>query len=255
MLGDLKKAVSRSDDLDAEDLVAAANKLLTNQFLYADKPAHRKTYFLIAGQIGYFTNLFEAIGWSLTYQPDESYIGLIPREEERYLRLKLDESLFLLCMRQQYEERLENFDVEGGKAFIQSDELLQIYESLTGKEIPNETRYKEILALFSRHGIIEKGKPPETEPKNVPLMINPAIRQVVVEDYIRQLEGLSESADELEDEAVIEEEIEAQDLAGQRAPGTGDGSQYSRDQSISADSTATERDADQVMEAVHEKTE
>ncbi len=211
MLGDLKKILSRFEQVDEEDFTIAANKLLVNQFLYADKPSHRPHYFLISTHVEYFTNLFAAIGWSLTWQPDESFIGLIPKGEERYLRLRLDESLFLLCLRQQYEERLENFDVEGGKAFIHSDELLQLYENLTAKEIPNETRYKEILSLFSRHGIIERGRPAETDPKNVPLMINPSIRQVVVEDWVRQLEELGDTAEELENEAAAEEELAAQD--------------------------------------------
>ncbi|RDE25266.1 DUF4194 domain-containing protein [Motiliproteus coralliicola] len=211
MLGDLSKILNRVEQVDAEDFIQAANKLLVNQFLYADKPAHRPHYFLIADHIGYFTNLFEAIGWSLTHQPDESYIGLIPRGEERYLRLRLDESLFLLCLRQQYEQKLENFDVEGGKAFISSDDLLQLYENLTAKEIPNETRFKEILGLFSRHGIIERGKPAETDPKNIPLMINPSIRQVVVEDWVRQLEELADGVDASEEQAIEERELAEQD--------------------------------------------
>ena len=211
MLGDLKKILNRFEQVDEEDFTIAANKLLVNQFLYADKPSHRPHYFLISTHVEYFTNLFAAIGWSLTHQPDESFVGIIPKGEERYLRLRLDESLFLLCLRQQYEERLENFDIDGGKAFIQSDSLLQLYENLTAKEIPNETRFKEILSLFSRHGILERGKAPETDPKNIPLMINPSIRQVVVEDWVRQLEELSNDSDETENEAVTEAELDAQD--------------------------------------------
>ncbi len=217
MLGDLKKILSRFEQVEAEEFTLAANKLLVNQFLYADKPSHRPHYFLISNHIGYFTNLFEAIGWSLSHQPDESYIGLIPKGEERYLRLRLDESLFLLCLRQQYEQKLENFDVEGGKAFIASDDLLQLYENLTAKEIPNETRFKEILSLFSRHGVIEKGKPAETEPKNIPLMINPSIRQLVVEDWVTQLEGLAEGSDSDSDEASEQSTLEADELAAQDA--------------------------------------
>lgn len=216
MLGDLKKILSRTEQ-DEETLVAAANKLLVNQFLYADKPSHRPHYFLISSHLDYYTNLFAAVGWSLTHQPDESFIGLIPKGEERYLRLRLDESLFLLCLRQQYEERLENFDVEGGKAFISSDELLSLYETLTTKEIPNETRFKEILSLFARHGIIEKGKPPETEPKNLPLMINPAIRQVVVEDWVRQLEEMVGDRPAAELAELEEDELASQDAEGAEA--------------------------------------
>ncbi len=210
MLGDLKKILSRAPDVSETDFIDAANKLLVNQFLYADKPSHRPHYFLIAGHVDYFADLFEAIGWSLTYQADEAFIGIIPKGEERYLRLRIDESLFLLCLRQQYEERLENFDVEGGKAFIHSDELLRVYENLTAKEIPNETRFREILSLFSRHGIIERGKAAEEDPKNIALMINPAVRHVVVEDWVRQLEELCDGETD-EHEALNEAELSEQD--------------------------------------------
>jgi len=206
MLGDLQKIVSRSDQYQASDFSRAANQLLTNQFLYADRPVHRESYFLVASHVDYFTNLFEAIGWSFVYQPDEAYMGILPQGEERFMRLKLDESLLLLCIRQQYEQRLESFDVEAGQAYTSTDELLTSYENLTGKEIPNETRLKEILSLFSRHGVIERGKADESDPKNLPLKINPIIRQVVVEDYIRQLEALCDpdevGADDMDEPAA-----------------------------------------------------
>ena len=196
MLGDLQKIIGRSDQYQEEDFVRAANMLLVNQFLYAERSGHRDSYFLVASHVDYFVNLFAAIGWSLIYQPDEAYLGILPKGEERFMRLKLDESLLLLCLRQQYEQKLESFDVEAGRAYISSDELLTLYENLTGREIPNETRLKELLSLFSRHGVIERGKPHETDPKNIPLTINPAIRQVVVEDFIGQLEALCEERDE-----------------------------------------------------------
>jgi len=190
MLGDLQKILSKTEQVQAEDFIHAANLLLVNQFLYADRPVHRDSYFLVSSHVDYFRNLFEAIGWSLVYQPDEAYLGILPQGEERVMRLRLDESLLMLCMRQIYEQKLENFEVENGRAFTTTDELLRLYENLTGKEIPNETRLKEIVSLFSRHGVIERGKADETDPKNLPLRINPVIRQVVVEDYIGQLEAL-----------------------------------------------------------------
>ena len=215
MLGDLQKIIGRSDQYQASDFNRAANQMLTNQFLYADRPGHRESYFLVSSHLDYFTNLFEAIGWSFVHQPDEAYMGILPKGEERFMRLRLDESLLLLCIRQQYEQRLENFEVEAGQAYTSTDDLLSLYENLTSKEIPNETRLKEILSLFSRHGVIERGKADETDPKNIPLKINPVIRQVVVEDYIRQLEALCDpeehetsllSSSESEDESDAVEE-------------------------------------------------
>jgi hypothetical protein len=206
MLGDLQKALSRNEKSTEADFVRAANSLLTNQFLYADRPAQRDTYFIISQNMEYFRNLFAALGWSLVYQPDEAYLGVLPQGEERVMRLKLDESLLMLCMRQMYEQKLENFEVESGKAYTTSDDLLNTYVSLTGKEIPNETRLKEILSLFARHGLIERGKANETDPKNIPIGIYPTIRQVVVEDYIRQLEALCDI--ESSDAALMDEMAE-----------------------------------------------
>ena len=189
--------------------------------MYADRPIHRDSYFLIAANIDYYRNLFAAIGWTLVYQPDEAYLGVLPQGEERVLKLKLDESLLLLCLRQTYEQKLENFEVENGKAITTTDALLRLYSNLTAKEIPNETRLKEIISLFSRHGVIERGKADETDPKNLPLRINPTIRHVVVEDYIGQLEALcdiessrssAQSADEADDEdGVSQEKTQAPD--------------------------------------------
>ena len=240
MLGDLQKALERNEKTTEYDFVRAANSLLTNQFLYADRPAQRDNYFLIAQNMSYFRNLFSAIGWSVVYQPDEAYLGIVPQGEERVMRLKLDESLLLLCLRQMYEQKLENFEVEGGKAYITSDEMLSTYQSLTGKEIPNETRLKEILALFARHGVIERGKADETDPKNIPLGIYPTIRQVVVEDYIRQLEALCDmegGADEVEVDVEAEETSDDSETA---AESTSEAAEESTEEEIKHESDVEE---------------
>lgn len=220
MLGDLQKIIGRSDNYQASDFSRAANQLLTSQFLFAERPGHRESYFLVSSHVDYFTNLFDAIGWTFVHQPDEAYMGILPKGEERFMRLRLDESLLLLCIRQQYEQKLEGFEVEAGQAYTSTDDLLTLYENLTGKEIPNETRLKEVLSLFSRHGVIERGKPDEMDPKNIPLKINPVIRQVVVEDFIRQLESLCDS-EEQDTEVLVEleadEESADDELAGEES--------------------------------------
>jgi len=223
MLSDLQKIIGRSDKYQEEDFVRAANLLMTHQFIHADRSSHRESYFLISSHVDYFKNLFAAIGWSFIYQPDEAYLGILPQGHERNLKLKLDESLILLCMRQMYEHKLENFEIESGKAFTSTDELLALFETLTGKDLPNETRTKELLSLFSRHGLIERGKSDESNPKNIMFSILPTIRQVVVEDYIKQIEMLCDTEnarDALtdEEEALLErEETDVESVSTQTA--------------------------------------
>ncbi|WP_415911977.1 DUF4194 domain-containing protein [Neptuniibacter sp. QD37_11] len=254
MLGDLQKIIGRSDQYQASDFSRAANQLLTNQFLYAERPGHRESYFLVSSHVDYFTNLFEAIGWSFIHQPDEAYMGIIPKGEERFMRLRLDESLLLLCIRQQYEQRLESFEVEAGQAYTSTDELLTVYENLTRKEIPNETRLKEILSLFSRHGVIERGKPDEMEPKNIPLKINPVIRQVVVEDFIRQLEGLCES-NEQDGEVVLDMDEVAEAAVEPTEENNEDVSETEVDAELEAADETSEEPNEAVAETAEEKEE
>lgn len=254
MLGDLQKIIGRSDQYQASDFSRAANQLLTNQFLYAERPGHRESYFLVASHVDYFTNLFEAIGWSFIHQPDEAYMGIIPKGEERFMRLRLDESLLLLCIRQQYEQRLESFEVEAGQAYTSTDELLTVYENLTRKEIPNETRLKEILSLFSRHGVIERGKPDEMEPKNIPLKINPVIRQVVVEDFIRQLEGLCES-NEQDGEVVLDMDEVAEAAVEPAEENNEDVSETKVEAEVEAEVEAAAETSEEPNEAVAETAE
>lgn len=222
MLNDLQKIVSRSEKYQEEDFINAANMLMVNQFIHSDKRSHRDVYFLISSHVDYFRNLFAAIGWSFIYQPDEAYLGILPLGHERNLKLKLDESLILLCMRQMYEQKLENFEIDSGRAFTSSDELLALFETLTGKDLPNETRTKELISLFSRHGLIERGKPEEGNPKNILFSILPTIRQVVVEDYIKQIELLCDvdnNRDALteEEEALEDAELEQGQASGARS--------------------------------------
>ncbi len=207
MLSDLQKYINRSDKYQEQDFIRAANLLMTNQFIHADRSSHRESYFLISSHIEYFENLFSALGWSFVYQPDEAYLGILPQGDERNLKLKLDESLILLCLRQMYEQKLENFEIESGKAFTNSDELLSLFETLTGKDLPNETRTKELISLFAKHGLIERGKVEEGNAKNILFSILPTIRQVVVEDHIKQIELLCDPEHSRDALSAEEEEL------------------------------------------------
>ncbi|EPJ47750.1 MAG: hypothetical protein OFPII_10010 [Osedax symbiont Rs1] len=228
MLSDLQKYINRSDKYQEQDFIRAANLLMTNQFIHADRSSHRESYFLISSHIEYFKNLFSALGWSFIYQPDEAYLGILPQGDERNLKLKLDESLILLCLRQMYEQKLENFEIESGKAFTSSDEILSLFETLTGKDLPNETRTKELISLFAKHGLIERGKMEEGNAKNILFSILPTIRQVVVEDHIKQIELLcdpehSRDALSAEEEALEELDDTEQEGAQHSAAASEDG--------------------------------
>ncbi|MEN8220180.1 MAG: DUF4194 domain-containing protein [Pseudomonadota bacterium] len=189
MLKELKKISERYQDYTADDYKKATAVLLDRQFLYGDKKPDRKYYLTILRELDYFIDLFDALGWRLVNEPDFQFMGLLPDEEQSYLNLRLEETLLLLCLRLLYEEAIKNFKVEQGIALESSESLLNRYEAITGRKRPTLTHFKDILSLFSRHSILDKG---EEMDKTIKISIRPAIRLVTPAAYFKRLEDFLE---------------------------------------------------------------
>ena len=190
MLRELKKVCEESGK-DVKDFQQTANFLLANQFVSAYKHGQRKHYLLVESYADYFTKLFDALGMKLYVNEHERLAGILPVEREAFLRLKIDETLFLLVMRQLYEEKVENFEVDNGFVATNTNAVLERFVQLVKREVPNETRFKDILTLFSRHGVIIRGKAYEEDSKNLMISITPVVRLIVTEAYLRQLESFN----------------------------------------------------------------
>lgn len=205
MLRELKRVVEESGK-DPQEFQQTANYLLANQFVSAFKHGQRRHFLLVEMYQQYFGNLFDALGMKLYVNESERLAGLLPVEREAFVRLKTDETLFLLVLRQIYEEKVENFEIDNGFVATNSVAILERYVQLVKREIPTETRFKDILTMFSKHGVIIRGKAYEEDAKNLMINITPVVRLIVTEAYLRQLESFN-GADPEEDE-VLDEQVE-----------------------------------------------
>lgn len=203
MLNDLKKAADKSDLYEVEDFQRAASELLSRQFLYADNPRQRAHYLLVSRELEYFRNLFGALNWSVKHDADLLYVGILPRDGEVSLRLKHEEALLLLTLRLLYEEALERYEMDSGSAFTDSETWLTRYEVLTRRERPNLSRLRDIVALFARHGLVQRGEEDQDE-KNLRLKIRPAVRLVAGDSWLARLEAFldGETPPEHDDEQL-----------------------------------------------------
>ena len=204
MLKELKKVVEESGK-DVQEFQQAANYLLSHQFVSAYKHGQRKYFLLIETYQHYFSVVFDALGMKLYVNENERLLGLLPVEREAFVRLKTDETLFLLVLRQIYEEKIENFEVDNGFVASNTHAVLERFVQLVKREIPTETRFKDILNLLSRHGVLIKGKAYDEDSKNLAIHITPVVRLVVTEAYLRQLESFNGSdaeQDEDQDDAI-----------------------------------------------------
>ncbi|ADZ91401.1 DUF4194 domain-containing protein [Marinomonas mediterranea] len=192
MLRELKKVVEESAK-DPQEFQQTANYLVANQFVSAYKHGQRKHFLLVEMYQDYFSKLFDALGMKLYINENERLAGILPVQREAFVRLKTDETLLLLVLRQIYEEKIENFEVDNGFVTTNTHTILERFVQLVKREIPTETRFKEILTLFSRHGVIIRGKTYDEDSKNMMINITPVVRLIVTEAYLRQLESFNGS--------------------------------------------------------------
>ena len=205
MLRDLRHVVEKSGGKDVEEFRLAASALLQRQFLMLERTRDRDSYRIIVNHFDYFTNLFDALGWSLHRDDNFSLIGLLPSDSETFSRLRMVETLMLLCLRLLYEEGMEKFEVTDGCVFTQSELLLSRYETLLGRKRPQITEFRDVLRTLKRYSMIELGD--DTEDGLPMIRIFPTIRLVTgsrvqerIESFILKNEEDTEDDNEYFDE-------------------------------------------------------
>ena len=207
MLRDLRQICERPGSLEPDDFRDAARRLLERQFLLLERGRDRDAYRIVANHFDYFSNLFDAIGWTLHRDDGFGIIGLQPGEAESFARLRLADSLMLLCLRLLYEEGMERFEAREGSVYTQSETLLSRYETLLGRKRPLVTEFRDILARLRRHALIETG---DTAEDGLPgLRILPTIRLVTGTGVQERIHAFLESGDEDETEDGDPSESEA----------------------------------------------
>lgn len=192
MLRDLSKLI---DDEDSEggdgdqlqkELRQAAQQLWRAQFIYENDWGMKTSYEALRRHMGYFENLFDALGYRVVGRPVDGYVGLVANELPPRQSMKLDESLLLLVLRLHYEEAFTRFEAkEFGEVEVESEQILQIYEDRTHRERPNFGRVKEILAAFRQRGLV---RIVEQDDKIFTLFLRPALPIVVSKDTLGSLE-------------------------------------------------------------------
>jgi hypothetical protein len=215
MLRDLQRVAERDTDLGAEPFKAAAARLLRDQFLLRERVGDREALRLVSNHYDYFESLFDALGWSLRRDDDFGVIGILPGEGQTRARLRLLDTLIVLCLRLLYEEGFDRFEVRDGCVFTESQTLIERYESLfTGRSLPPKTELRDLLARLRRQRLIDIG---ENDEQGLPrLRILPTIRWVTGPAVLERVGAFAgqpddEGADQAGDESSGDEAGEEQE--------------------------------------------
>lgn len=208
MLRDTRHILERHGDVSEEALREAASALLARQFLFLYRPRDRDAYRVVANHFDYYRNLFDALGWSLHRDDDFGFVGLLPAETENFARLKLVETLFVLCLRLLYEEGMDRFEVREGCVYAEAEDLLGRYETLLKRKRPGLTEMRAILSRLARFGLLETEERGAEEllPR---LRILPTIR-VITDAKVMERLGAYLPEDAADEPAVEDEASEAE---------------------------------------------
>lgn len=199
MLRDLQQVCERGSSGAPEDFRAAARALLARQFLLLERSRDREPYRLVANHFDYFTNLLDALGWTLHRDDPLGIIGVLPLETETHAPLRLVDTLLLLCLRLLYEEGVERFEVREGAVFTSAETLLGRYETLLTRTRPRRPELLEILNRLRRQSLLELGQEDEN---GLPMLrILPTIRLVTGSQVSERIRAFVEAARENEDDA------------------------------------------------------
>lgn len=191
---ELKLLLSKYEDVDEDELKAAASALLSRQFLYRMKGRHRKYFEIVTRFQTYFYNLMDAVGHQLLVEEDRGFVGIVPVNYTRMM--SLDETLLLFAIRFFYDEEISAFNAnEDGSVSISLEDFEVRYERFTQRPLPrSKGDFQQLIGHFVRYGIVEYG-PDENTPEIERVRILPSITALLTGDVTKRIEVYMRASD------------------------------------------------------------
>jgi hypothetical protein len=215
VLNELKRIIERNDDIEEDDIKKAAYILQNSQFLYESRPRQRKHYDVIVRFQHYYADLMDAVNMQLVVNEPQGFVGAMPKEFLR--RMRLEETLFLLTLRYVYDEEVTAFHAnEDASVYVSLDDLELRYTQLTKREFPKtKSDFEAWTRPLEQNNIIEVGVD-ENQPEIQRIKILPSIAVLLSGDALKQMEVYLRAEDVPMDgpgDEGVEEESEVEESA------------------------------------------
>jgi hypothetical protein len=196
MLSDLEAALDHPVNRGRElvDFQAAADMLLTRQFIYRGDHGCMRAAETILGNRAYFDSLMLATGRRLIVDVRIGMVGTVPLDV-RGRRLRLDETLLLLALRFVYSEGIPSRMDEVAEMAATTEEVIGKLEELSRRQRPEWKRLGEMLDLFEMLGFVKQGSMVEDDDRNRELFLRPGLLHAVTRDFLDRLEEFAAEAD------------------------------------------------------------
>ena len=170
------------------DFERAAYRLVTEQVLYASDHRSRVAYHLVEEFLDDFAAVLAPLGIRLERNGGHRYIVALPRHGDG-TPVRLDETLFLLILRQRYDEAMRQGRIEEhGEVVVELPDLQEAWPALTGRPMPEIGTLRMLVGTLRRWGCcrLVEGDSDDLQPFH--LMVRPAIVDIVGEQWLQRLD-------------------------------------------------------------------
>lgn len=165
LLKELVDIEARFGDRALDDVRRVANQLLRRQFLFAGDRGAAHAYEVVTGARyrGYFTALFDALGYQLRISESEQWVGLLPDPElDLFPHMRMDQTIALLVLALAWQDAANRGAAEA-RAVVKTtfNEVLERYRDIAGrnrKETLTPARFEDACREFARRGLIWIGE-------------------------------------------------------------------------------------------------
>lgn len=172
----------------AQDFQRASYQLICQQVLYASNPKQRTSYRMIERFKVDFERVMSAVGLSLHQDTDGACYYVIPVVEP--LRtLGTEETIFVLCLRQMYDEKMREGDLvdDGSGAVVSLIEIQECAQRLFARDLQLKGKHwKELSEAAKRYGLVRviPNDPGNNQPFD--LLILPGIVPLLSRELVSQ---------------------------------------------------------------------
>jgi hypothetical protein len=173
---------------DVQDFERAAWRLVSEQVLYAADQRSRVAYHLVEEFLDDFASALAPLGIRLERNAGHRYIVALPRHGEG-TPVRLDETLFLLILRQRYDEAMRQGRIEEhGEVVVELPDLQEAWPALTGRPMPDIGALRSLAGTLRRWGCCRLVEAEADELQPFHLMVRPAIVDIVGEQWLQRLD-------------------------------------------------------------------
>lgn len=130
------------------------NKLLSNTFLAREKKDNRDDYIFLVNHKFIFDEYFRYINYEVIVDTNIQAVQLVSNDGSNLLRLKKDETIYLLLLRIIYHEKMKEAS-SNNNVIIPISLLVERYYQLDLVKRLNKTEIINTLRLFRRYNLIE----------------------------------------------------------------------------------------------------